>query len=496
MKYILNTFNCLHTLAWRDYLVGISAYGAFLPRRRLQRKAIAKANSWFDSSLKSLSKGERTMCGWDEDSITMAVEAARDLTHPLSPQTIILASTTHPFAIRQNSGIIAEALNITEDVRTMDVSGSLKASTNGLLAAIDIANSRDEEVLVLASDNRKARAGSHTEILSGDGAAAFIISKDIEVAKFVNSASINTDFIDHFRASGDTFDYAWEDRWIRQEGWLKIVPKTINKLLKKSNISSSDIDHLIVPCQFKRVPESVAKACNISLDSVVDPMIDSVGQCGTAHPLIMLSQILEKSTPGQKILLTSFGQGCDAILFEVTDSILNSRPKCGVNGYLKRKVEETNYDKFLTFNGVVDREFGKRAELDRPPALTAQYRNREGVTGLNGGCCKQCGTIQYPKSNYCVNPNCGAKNTQETYCMSNASAKVKTFTADHLVFSMEPPAYLGLIEFDGGGRMMVEFTDIDSDNFDVGTNVRMHFRIKHIDVKRGLKQYFWKAAPK
>jgi 3-hydroxy-3-methylglutaryl CoA synthase len=477
-------------------LVGIKEFGAYLPRRRLQRSVMAEANSWFDKSLKSLSKGERTMCNWDEDSITMGVEAAQDLENlPNKTRAIILASTTLPFAVRQNAGIVAEALNFSEDIRTMDVAGSLRAATTSLVTALDIASAQNGDVLLIASDNRKARAGSQMEMISGDGAAAFVISQDNPGLKFLGSTSINDDFIDHFRASGDDYDYTWEDRWIRQEGWLKTVPKAINMALMKVGVDGSQIDYLIVPCQYGRVAESIAKMCNISPDSVVNTMLGSIGICGTAHPLLMLTSILSKATPGQKILITGFGQGCDALIFEVTTNITNSKPNRGIEGWLNRKVEEKNYEKFLTFNGVINREFGKRAELDRPPALTAQYRNKEGVTGFKGGRCKKCGTIQYPKSIYCVNPNCGAKDTQESYSMSTTPARVKTYTADHLVFSMEPPAYFGLIEFEGGGRMMVEFTDLDPETFDVGVKTMMHFRIKHLDENRGMRQYFWKASP-
>ena len=79
--------------------------------------------------------------------------------------------------------------------------------------------------------------------------------------------------------------------------------------------------------------------------------------------------------------------------------------------------------------------------------------------------------------------------------MADLPARVKTFTADRLVFSMDPPAYFGLVEFEGGGRTMVDFTDVEPEAFDVGTRVTMRFRIKHVDARRGMRQYFWKAAP-
>ena len=57
---------------------GITSYGVYLPRLRLGKQAMAEANAWFDASLKGLAKGERSICNWDEDTITMAVEATTD----------------------------------------------------------------------------------------------------------------------------------------------------------------------------------------------------------------------------------------------------------------------------------------------------------------------------------------------------------------------------------------------------------------------------------
>ena len=57
---------------------GILACGAYIPRLRLARRVIAEANSWINPSLKGQAKGERAICNWDEDAVTMAVAAGRD----------------------------------------------------------------------------------------------------------------------------------------------------------------------------------------------------------------------------------------------------------------------------------------------------------------------------------------------------------------------------------------------------------------------------------
>ena len=57
--------------------IGLTSLGGYIPRLRLQRKSIAAAHQWLAPNLIGKAKGERSMANWDEDAITMAVEAAR-----------------------------------------------------------------------------------------------------------------------------------------------------------------------------------------------------------------------------------------------------------------------------------------------------------------------------------------------------------------------------------------------------------------------------------
>jgi len=476
-------------------MIGITDIGAYLPRLRLQRSAIAAANVWFDASLKGHAKGERTMCNWDEDAVTMAVEAGRDCSNASSVRMLTLASTTAPFADRQNAGIIAEALNLAGNLRTMDVGGSQRAGTTALLSALDAVAASNGPAMVVGSEHRKSRVGSPAELYCGDAAAALVVGRESIVANFLGGHTVNSDFIDHFRGDGNDYDYEWEERWVRDEGYLKIIPAAVHALMDQTGNNCADVDVLIVATAMRRVPRSVAKALNIAEDRLADPLIERCGYTGAAHPLLMLAQVLQSAKPGQKILLTGFGQGCDALLFETTENVGTLGSTQGVSAALARGVVEENYAKFQTFNGTVEREFGKRAEVDRSPALSAHNRNRKMVNGFIGGKCTDCGTVQFPKSHYCVNPNCGKGDTQHDHPMADTAGAVMTYTADRLTFDMNPPAYFGLVEFVGGGRAMVDFTEVDPEGFDVGTAVRMQFRIKYKDARRGYRTYFWKAAP-
>jgi len=79
--------------------------------------------------------------------------------------------------------------------------------------------------------------------------------------------------------------------------------------------------------------------------------------------------------------------------------------------------------------------------------------------------------------------------------LADAPAKVATFTADWLMFYLAPPLYVGLVQFDNGARVLMEMVDVDAANFDVGTPLRMVYRVKEKDTRRHYNRYFWKAAP-
>jgi len=477
-------------------MVGITAYGAYLPRMRLQKQVIADANAWFDPGLKGLAKGEKAICNWDEDTITMAVEAYTDCLGNApgqAPAALLLASTTLPFADRQNSVVVAEALNLdTSDLRTMDITCSQRAATSGLLSALDIAAAGKEAVLV-ASEHRKAKCASREEMLYGDGAAAIAVGGENVIAELIASQSQAVDFIDHYRGEGNDFDYGWEERWVRDEGYMKIVPNAVNALLSKSGVSAGDIAHFILPTEQGRVPPMVAKKLGIKGEAVADNLLQSVGITGAAHVMLLLAHRLERAAPGDLVLVAGFGQGCDVLLFKVTDAISHQRAGKGVSGHLSNGRPETNYNKYQSFNNLLEKELGKRSEVNKQGYLSAMYRARGLTNSFLGGKCTACDTVQMPKHKYCVNPECGAYDTQVDHPMAGASGTIATWTADTLTFDYNPPAYFGMVTFEGGGRIMMDMSEVDAETFDTGSKVSMHFRLKQIDDQAGFRKYFWKA---
>ena len=482
--------------------IGLTGFGGYIPRLRLQRKAVAQANAWIAPSFLGKGKGERSMANWDEDAVTMAVEAARDLLGPDDDRShvdaLFFGSTTMPFKDRLNAGIISAALTLEETVRAVDVASTQRAGTSALLQALTAVKAGEaKRALVLAADHRKARAASAQELDFGDGAAAVSVGTENVIAKYLGGASLTVDFVDHFRGSTEEFDYNWEERWIRDEGFSKIVPRAVKAALDNAGVKAEEIKHFVMPCAFgDKFVQQLAKKSGIAPEAARDTLAANCGETGAAHSLVMLVHTLQKDAkPGEKVLVLHFGGGCDALVFETTDKLSSQSDKRGIVGSLANRKEETNYLKFLTFNGLIEWEQGMRAEQDKKTALTTLYRNEDMLMGLVGGRCTETGVVQFPRSRISVNPNNHTVDTQEPYKFADRKAKILSWSADFLSASMNPPNHYGMVVFDEGGRIMMDFTDVEQGTVDSGMEVKLVFRIKDFDEKRGFRRYFWKAVP-
>lgn len=480
-------------------MAGIVSFGAYVPRYRLKRMTIFQAMGWINPTTIMLAQGEKAVANSDEDSLTLAAAAGIDCLAGMDRSAIdglFFASTTMPYLERQNAGIIAQALNLRENVRSADFSGALKAGTSALISALEgVGSGNVKQILVLAADSRLGRMGSPQEMIFGDAGAAFLIGDKEVIAEFKGSYSLTCDFVDHYRGSKTTFDRQWEDRWIRDLGFDEFVPKVIAGLLTRYQVKLNDFSKIIFQCSYDSERKNLVKMLKVDPAKVQDPLHGSIGETGTAHAPLMLAKALEEANPGDKLLVVSFGSGCDALYFEVTDRISQKNRGMGVQGYLANRAELTSYPKYAVFRGMLPVDIGLRGEADLLTRWSLVWRKRKAVLGLVGSRCKRCGSPQFPPQRVCVNPDCGAIDKMEDYTFADKKGRILSYTGDMLAASYDPPELYGNVEFAGGGRYMCNFTDCTLADLKVGAPVTFSFRRKYYDEKRDIHGYFWKAVP-
>ncbi len=479
-------------------MIGLSAYGGYIPRYRLNRMEIFKAMGWMNPGLITTAKGEKAVANFDEDSLTLATAAGQSCLQGLERSKVdgvYFASTTSPFRERQSSNVIAGALCAPENIRSADFAGSLRSGTSALLSAIEKVGYNGGNMVVTAADCRLGRTASPQEMYFGDAAAALLVSDKNVIAEFKGSYSLAEDFVDHFRGANSRFNRQWEERWVRELGFNQFIPLVAKRICEQSGMAISDFAKVVFPCYMAAARKEIVKGLGLDPAVVQDDLQALVGDAGSAQPLLMLAAALETAAPGDKILLISYGNGCDAMIFEVTKEIEKLKNRQRISASLNRKHSLDNYQKMLVWRDMIPVDAGMRGEEDQMTRWSLEWRYHETVLGLQGSKCNVCGTQQFPPQRICANSTCGAIDQMTPVNLSEGGGKIFSYTADSLASSVNPPAVYGNIEFEGGGRAMMDFTDCTAEDVAVGDSVDFSFRIKRYDPKRDVTFYFWKAIP-
>ena len=470
-------------------MTSILAFGAHLPRLRLSRESMAAALGWLTPGA-GAGRGSRTLAFWDEDSVTMAVAAARRaLVGRDRAQVAALdfATTTPPFAEPQNAALIRAALRLPEGCRTQDLHGTPRAGLIALHRALDSGT----PALVVAGDLPPARAGSVAEARSGDAGAAVLTGPGPGLLRHLGGATLSAPFIDRYRATAHPDPQDWEERWLREEGYLGLLPGVIGQALAAAGVRAEEIAHVVLPCPLPGTAAAVAARAGLSQARLASALAETCGDTGAAHALLMLARAAEDIRPGEKVLVAQFGQGASALVLEGEATLATLAPP--VSPLLAQGIAEENYLKLLAFRGRIDWDRGLRGRFIVPEALTTGWRYAEALLGFVGGRCRETGAVQFPPSRLSAAGGVHL-DTQDPWPLAEAGGRVATCTADLLAFSPHPPNCYGLVDFTGGGRLLMEFTDPGAAAIQPGTPVDFVFRIRDLDPQTGWRRYFWKAV--
>ncbi len=472
-------------------MAGIASYGAYIPFYRLSRAEIARA--WGGGG----TAGERAVANYDEDSLTMAVAAARDCLAGIDRacvQGLDFASTTAPYKEKQSAALIAAVLGLPPGTVTMDFSGSLRSGTNALKAALDAVMSGSAKgVLVCAADTRLGYPAGQAEMSFGDGAAALLVSASDTVAEVTRFESTYHEIQDVWRSDRDTFVRSAEERFSMDEGYVRVMTSALSATLKKHQLAETDIAHVAINAPNLRQLKAVAKKVGVD-DKCrhLEAMHAGVGDTGCAQSLMGLVGALEQASPGDTILLGSYGNGCDTAVLETTELIAGLSDRRGIKGHLASKTSLPNYNQYLRFRDLIITQPPARPALEiRMPSPAAQWREAPWELRLTGTRCTRCGTPQYPPQRVCV--QCQAKDEMEPYSFQDVPAKVFSFSHDYVMETIDPPVTVVFVDFEGGGRVMCDMTDRDPAAIEVGQPLEFTFR--RLYYVGGIYNYWWKCRP-
>jgi 3-hydroxy-3-methylglutaryl CoA synthase len=467
-------------------MVGITSYGAYIPYLRLPLAAITGGK-------RAEGGPEKAVANWDEDAVTMAVAAAIACLKGIDRSTIdgvLFASTSYAFKEKQAAAIVAKALDLRRDVLTGDFGDSLRAGIGALRAAADsIKAGSAKRVLVVVGDTRMAAPRSPLESNFGDGAAAFLLGATEVAAVLTGSHTVSDEIIDVWRADGDAFVHAWEDRFVVDHGYRHSVREVVKGLLEKLGLKPGDFAKLALYGPDARSHAQVVRELGFNPgEQVQDPLFGKVGNTGAACAPLLLAGALEEARAGDRVLVVGYGDGADALVFEVAPPIEKVRDRRGVRWHLARRGELPSYDVYVRFRHLLATEHDRRASAGI--SATKHFRDRDEDVSLLAQKCRKCGQVQYPHQRVCF--TCFAKDEFDKIRLSDRIGHLKSFTFDNFAGSPNPPLVATVTDVEGA-RLYIQMTDANAKEAKLDLPVELTFRKMH--DAGGTPNYYWKCTP-
>lgn len=315
--------------------VGITGYGAYVPRHRIAAREIS--HIWRDGrDIDSLPVENISLPGPDEDVATMAIEAAQNAIYRANVEasdvgSVYVGSESHPYAAKTTGSIVAEALGIAPHTTAADFQFGCKAGTEAMQASVALVGSgMTHYAMCIGADAAQARPRDDLEYTAAAGAAALVLGPaEGALATLDGSYSYVTDTPDFFRRMYKKYP-EHSSRFTGEPGYFHHIYQAVTTLLQEMNLKSEDFSAAVFHQPNIRFPQKIAQTLGFRKEQIKTGLLSKmIGNAYSSSALLGLTAVLDEAKPGDRILLASYGSGAgsDAFSFTVTEKISDARDK-------------------------------------------------------------------------------------------------------------------------------------------------------------------------
>ncbi len=339
-------------------MVGITGYGTYIPRYRLKMSDIA--DLWqknADEITSCLRLQEKAVPYYDEDSVTMAIEAGKHALESahISPEKIsalYIGSESHPYAVNPSSTIVGEYLGIGPNYFASDMEFACKAGSASMQIITSLIMSKHILYgMAIGSDAAQGKPHDALEYTATSAAVAFILGENAKeiLANILYMSSYTSDTPDFCRRDGEKYPSHF-NRFTGEPGYFTHIISEGEKLLKQSKMKPQDFDYCVFHMPNGKFPRVVAKKLGFSPQQLEKSLtVDAIGNPYSASSLLGLAAVLDIAKPNQKIFFVSYGSGAgsDGFIFKTTENIIKKREQTKTVAAQIAKKEYISYAQYL-----------------------------------------------------------------------------------------------------------------------------------------------------
>ena len=348
--------------------VGIVGYGAYIPRYRLKIEDIARANRTDGKTIiASLGVIEKSVPNYNEDTITIATEAARNAIEyagidPREIGAIYVGSESHPYAVKPSAATVGEAIGASPWFTAADLEFACKAGTAGIQACVGlVAAGMIKYGMAIGADTAQSKPGDALEYTASAGGAAYIIGRNEPIAIFEKNQAVSytTDTPDFWRRERMRYPQHG-GRFTGREAYFKHIINAAKRMMDIVGRKPDEYDYIVLHMPNFKFPLRAAKILGFNKKKI-EPSLEVVKRIGNTYSgssLLGLARVLDGyAHAGDHILMVSYGSGAgsDAFSLEVTDVIEEKRGRTRkVDDYIMDKVY-VDYVTYLNNIGAIAR---------------------------------------------------------------------------------------------------------------------------------------------
>ncbi|MGA2296586.1 MAG: hydroxymethylglutaryl-CoA synthase [FCB group bacterium] len=340
-------------------MVGIVGYGAYVPAFRIKASTIA--SQWGDDIVaieRGLLMKEKTVPGQDEDTITIAIAAAKNAVKRagINPQEIgavYIGSESHPYAVKPSGTVLIDALGIGPHVHVADFEFACKAGSEAMFVAYSHVKSENMDYAMgIGADTSQGAPGDALEYSASAGGAAYIFGRKNVIAEVLYTNSFTSDTADFWRREYQHYP-RHGGRFTGEPAYFKHILGAGANLLEKSGMSAKDFKYAVFHMPNGKFPLKAGKTLGFTSEQMEQGwVVNLMGNTYSGSSPTGLSAILDVVKPGEKIFMVSFGSGAgsDGFIFQATDKITAVQDKAPkTRDMLNGKKIYLDYGKYVAY---------------------------------------------------------------------------------------------------------------------------------------------------
>lgn len=293
--------------------------GGVLPSREITNDDLSRmvdTNDEWITSRTGIKK--RHFCGEGESVTTLAIDATKMAMDRSGLSTediglILVATVSAEYATPSTACLIQEALGFPENIPALDINAACTGFMYGVAVAHSMLLASNQKYALVVGCEQLSRLvdmeDRNTCVLFGDGAGAGVFEMDDDIP-FATTLGARGSKVLTAPGTGMSDSHLWMDGKAVFRFAVEAIPRCIDEVLEKSQMTLGDIDHVVCHQANERIINHVIKKLKAPKEQFF-MNLDHTGNTSAASIPMALNEMYEKGElkTGETLLCVGFGGG-------------------------------------------------------------------------------------------------------------------------------------------------------------------------------------------